>query len=199
MAKRSKKILPAYKKDTSREKSRVFEASSGLKVILTGLPPLTPNRLNSAIEYPQKPTYQIETATGDVETYEHDLTTLQNDEDKKAWADYLEAQDAAETLLTEKLLYAVLLECVTLQDYDDRFARWKKNQKFMGIDLSEDEDENKFYFMQTEVFHDADDIGEILTIVMSLTGVSVEDLAEARNSFPSEVEPEPQSGNGDAA
>ena len=69
----------------------------------------------------------------------------------------------------------------------------------MGIVLSEDEDENKFYFMQTEVFHETDDIGEILTIVMSLTGVSVEDLAEARDSFPGKVESESPTGSGDIA
>ena len=69
----------------------------------------------------------------------------------------------------------------------------------MGITISEDDYENKFYFMQIDVFHDQDDIGEILTIVMSLTGVSVEDLAEARDSFPSEMESEPRIGHSDTA
>lgn len=196
---RRDRVIPAYKKDEKRERTRRFVASSGLEVTLKGLPPLTPNRLNQSIEYPQKPTYEVPTVAGDVEIYEHDETTLHTDEDRQAWEEYLVAQDAAETLLTEKLLYAVLLECVELHDYEEKLSAWKRRQKLMGIDLSEDEDENKFYFMQTEVFRDADDIGEILTIVMGLTGVSVEDLAEARNSFPSEVEPESPDRSGSFA
>ena len=86
-----------------------------------------------------------------------------------------------------------------LRDFEDSFVAWKKRQKLIGIDLSEDEDENKFYFMQTEVFHDSDDIGEILTVVMGLTGVSVEDLTSVRDSFPSEVESEPRTGEGNSA
>jgi len=199
MAKRPKRKMPAYHKDTSRERSRSYTASSGLVVILHGLPPLTPQRINSSIEYPKKPTYEVENVAGDKDVYEHDETTLENDADKQAWADYLQAQDEAETELTEKLLYAVLLECVELTKFEEKFESWKKKQKLIGLDLSSDEDENKFYFMQTEVFHDSDDIGEILTVVMGLTGVSVEDLAEARDSFPGEVESEPSSGNGDTA
>lgn len=197
MSKRKRKKISAYTRDESRERSRPYTASSGLEVILTGLPPLVPQRIDSSIEYPDKPTYEVTTASGDVETFEHDETSLESDEDKQAWTDYLEATNEAETELTEKLLYAVLLECVELESYEEEFSHWKTKQRLMGIELTEDDDENKFYFMQTEVFHDQDDIGEILTIVMSLTGVSMEDLAEARDSFPGEVESEPPAGNGD--
>lgn len=201
MAKRKRnKKVSAYVRDESREQSRLYVTSSGLEVRLTGLPPLVPQRIDSSIEYPDKPTYEAETVAGDIETYEHDVESLQTDEDKQAWEDYLVATNEAETELTEKLLYAVLLECVEIkEDYTEEFELWKKKQRFMGIDLVDDEDENKFYFMQTEVFHDQDDIGEILTIVMSLTGVSMEDLAEARDSFPGEVESESSTGNGDTA
>jgi hypothetical protein len=192
--------MPAYQPDEGRERSRPYTASSGLEVILTGLPPLVPQRIDASIEYPNKPTYEVETASGDIEVFEHDETSLESDEDKQEWADYEDAQNEAETELTEKLLYAVLLECVepkNAETYEELLLDWKRKQRLMGIDISEDEEENKFYFMQTEVFHDADDIGEVLTIVMSLTGVSVEDLASARDSFPGEVESEPPAGNGD--
>lgn len=199
MTKRKRgKNLSAYKRDESRERSRQYVTSSGLEVTLAGLPPLVPQRIDSSIEYPNKPTYDVTTVSGDIETFEHDLDSLESDEDKQAWTDYLEGMNDAETELTEKLLYAVLLECVEITEYEEEFDAWKKKQKLMGIQIAEDDDENKFYFMQTEVFHDQDDIGEILTIVMSLTGVSVEDLAEARDSFPGEVESEPPTGNGDA-
>jgi hypothetical protein len=197
MSKRNRKVVSAYTRDESKERSRQYVTSSGLEVTLRGLPPLVPQRIDSSIEYPSKPTYDVTTASGDVETYEHDVKSLESDEDKQAWDDYLEGMNDAETELTEKLLYAVLLECVEMGEYKEEFASWKKRQKLMGIVLSEDEDENKFYFMQTEVFHDQDDIGEILTIVMNLTGVSMEELAEVRDTFPSEVESESPAGNGD--
>ena len=214
MAKKNRKKIAAYERDEARERSRPFTSSSGLKVILTGLPPLVPQRIDSSIEYPSTPTYEVTTASGDVETYEHDKESLTTDEDKEAWADYLDAQNDAETELTEKLLYAVLLECVEIKDYKAftaQFEEWKQKQELMGITIAKSKDdddeiakekaerENKFYFMQTEVFRDSDDIGEILTIVMSLTGVSVEDLVEARDSFPGEMESESHDGDGDPA
>lgn len=214
MVKKNRKKIAAYERDETRERSRPFTASSGLDVILTGLPPLVPQRIDASIEYPSKPTYDVETASGEIETYEHDKESLTTDEDKQEWVDYLDAQSDAETELTEKLLYAVLLECVEIKDYKAftvQLEEWKQRQELMGIAIakSKDEDdeiankkaerENKFYFMQTEVFRDSDDIGEILTIVMSLTGVSVEDLVEARDSFPGEVEPESSVGNGDTS
>ena len=210
MARKPRTKMSAYQKDEDRERSRAYTASSGLKVTLTGLPPLIPQRIDASIEHPEKPTYAVETASGDMETYEHDETSLETDEDKQAWADYEDALNDAETELTEKLLYAVLLDCVQLEDYEERFEMWKIDQDLMGLSLAEVEDpddelsvkradrENKFHFMQVGVFHDADDIGEILTIVMGLTGVSVEDLAEARESFPGEVESESSDGSGDA-
>ena len=211
MAKKNRKKIAAYERDETRERSRPFTASSGLKVILTGLPPLVPQRIDASIEYPSKPIYEVETVSGDVEIYEHDKESLTTDEDKEAWADYLKAQSDAETELTEKLLYAVLLECVELLKYESLFEEWKQNQELMGIAIAKSKDEadeidnekaereNKFYFMQTEVFRDSDDIGEILTIVMSLTGVSVEELVEARDSFPGEVESESPARDGDTA
>ncbi len=212
MVKKNRKKIAAYERDEARERSRPYTASSGLDVILTGLPPLVPQRIDASIEYPSKPTYDVETASGEIETYEHDKESLTTDEDEQEWADYLDAQSDAETELTEKLLYAVLLECVEIKDakkYEAQFEEWKQKQELMGIAIAKTEDEddeianekanreNKFYFMQTEVFRDSDDIGEVLTIVMSLTGVSVEDLVEARDSFPGEVESEPSTGNGD--
>lgn len=211
MPRKARTKMAAYKKDDDRERSRPYTASSGLKVILTGLPPLVPQRIDASVEYPDKPSYSVETASGDIETYEHDETSLETPEDKEAWAAYVEGMNAAETDLTERLLYAVLLECVELEDYEDLFYEWKTKQELIPLPLAEAKDpederavkkaeqENKFHFMQIEVFRDADDIGEILTIVMGLTGVSVEDLASARDSFPSEMESESPDGSGDTA
>lgn len=199
MPRKPRTKMTAYRKDEDRERSRPYTSSSDLEVILHGLPPLVPQRLDASVAYPDKPTYEVETASGDVEKYEHDKDSLETPEDEEAWQQYLDDMAEAETELTEKLLYAILVESVELKDYKDHFDRWKKKQKFMKLELSEDEDENKFHFMQIEVFRDADDIGEILTIVMGLTGVSVEDLADSRDSFPGEVEPEPSDGSGDTS
>lgn len=203
--------IPAYQRDTERERTRKYVTSSGLEVVLSGLPPLVPQRVDASVEYPDKPTYEVETASGDIEVYEHDEESLDTDESRAEWKAYEEALQEAETQLTEKLLYAVLVNSVELEDYEDKFATWKHQQKLQQLPLAEPEDpenetsvrlaeeENKFYFMQSEVFHDADDIGEILTVVMGLTGVSVEDLASARDSFPGEMESEPPEGSGDIA
>ena len=179
-------------------KEFMFTNSKGITVKLTGVPPLVIPMIADSIDYPEKPTYSIETVTGDVEIHEHDETTLATDEDKEVWAKYQLAYENAEEELTAKMLNAILIEGVFVEEITSA-ERWIKRQQLMGIPVSDDEEERLLHYKQSEIARSSSDIEFIMDKVMELTGVNPEDLALARSSFQDPVEPEPQAGEGEGS
>lgn len=163
--------------------SKEFTNSIGNKFILQGLPPLTMPSLMESISFPNKPTYSITTATGEIETHEHDETTLQTPEDYDAWSKYEEDKQKAEQELSNRMLNCILIEGVTLPEGID-FTRWEKRQKLMGLSIPEDEEEKLLQYKKNEVIRSADDIRELMRLVMELTGVTQEVVELTKKSFP---------------
>ena len=174
-----------------------YTTKSGVTVILTGMPPLVPQQIANSVEMPSVPTYEVPTADGGVEIWEHDETTLQTDDEKAAWAKYLAEKEEAETIVTERLLKAILLEAVEVKE-TGQLERWKKKQKLIGLDVPEDQDELLLYFKENEVYHDLQAIEFVMNQVLELTGVSREEIASMKDSFPDRLEPG-TSGTGNEA
>lgn len=191
MAKRKRPRVKAGEADTQE-----YETSSGVVVTLKAMPPLLVTRMASEVGFPDKPTYEITTAAGDVEIHEHEvdeakgITTLESDEDKKAWDDYVKETEEAENRLTMMTLKAVLLEGVLIEPDDEQITRWASKQKIIGLTVPEDSEERLMMFKETEVVGNKEDMEFILNKVMELTGVSEEQLEKARASFQDQVEPD---------
>jgi hypothetical protein len=173
------------KMSTVRE--AIFTNSVGETFVLHGLPPLAIPKLAEGIKFPTKPTYTITTATGDIETHEHDATSLSSDEDKKAWAEYISKDAMADAELSSKMLTYVLVEGIVIDEIPN-LDRWLKRQKLVGIEVPEDTEERILLYKQTAVIRSTDDIQNIMQTVMNLTGVSEEAIAMARSSFPDIME-----------
>lgn len=191
MAKRKKKRVLAVEAETEE-----YVTSKGIVVTLKAMPPLLVTRMASEANFPTKPTYEITTASGDIETHDHEvdpekeINTLDSDDDRKVWADYLLETDAAEERLTMMTLNAVLMDGVVIKPDDDQITLWASRQRIIGLEVSEDPEERLMHFKETEVVGNKEDMEHILNRVMVLTGVSEEQLEKARASFPDQVEPD---------
>ena len=164
--------------------------SKGVHCLLQGLPPLEVPEIYASVPEPEKPKYSITTATGDIETHDHDKESIKGDpEAEKAWEEYTKALQESEEILSNRMMNAILLEGVVVYPTDEEFAIWKKKQSLKGLEVSEDKEEALLQYKRT-IFASKEEIEAIMTIVMELTGVSEEDLSKARESFPDSVEPE---------
>ena len=123
---------------------------------------------------------------------------MYNCADKEVWAKYQLAYENAEEELTAKMLNAILIEGVFVEEITSA-ERWIKRQQLMGIPVSDDEEERLLHYKQSEIARSSSDIEFIMDKVMELTGVNPEDLALARSSFQDPVEPEPQAGEGEGS
>src|SRR4030067_3304572 len=110
MAKRSKQRETRFKAKIGRNKREEWTSSTGVKVILKSIPPLLITSLNDKFVVPKPPQYSITTVAGDVEVYDHDETTLQTPEEKKAWAEYQKKLSDIETEITSLTIKMCLVE-----------------------------------------------------------------------------------------
>lgn len=178
-------------------KTEPWTTSRGVKVILKSMPPFMITRISDSVEMPKKPTYSVETASGDIEEHFHEvdeakgINTLETDEDKKAWAEYTEVLDTAEGELTYRTLKAVLSEGVDVQYAKGQMEAWTEKQEYIGVEVPTTPFLRDAIFKELEVVGGNEDMEYILKKVMELTGISPEEIAAAKSSFPGKVEPEP--------
>lgn len=180
-------------KNLAEPEQEEFTNSNGIVMTLKALPPMDITRIRSSVKYPDPPTYETTTVSGDVEVFPHDATTVVTEEEKKALADYLQETGRCDDEVTLRLLNYVIMEAVTIKMVGKDIEHWKKRQKLIGMDVSDDPDELELQYKQSKVIGCKEDVQNILRIVMALTGVPEEDIALAEESFPDNVESSSQS------
>lgn len=168
---------------------RVYVTSTGISVKCKGIPQLLLDKIQASVEKPEPPKYKITAAGGDEIWEPHTPDTLETEEDKKLYANYLSQLSAAETIINERMFKAVAMKGVEVELPED--TSWIDMQRFLGVIIPDDPLELKFLYVQTEVIGNTDDMMEITQLVMQETGVSEEALVEARKSFPSSVQRKP--------
>lgn len=197
MAKRSKRqkgIVQVTKGET-----RPYTTTTGRTIMLSGMPPLAVQRIANSVDFPSVPTYTVELASGDTETHDHDETTLDTPEDHAAWEKYIEEQDAADDKQTEMLLKAILVKGVEVKISDEELEEWLEELEVIGLELPKNKKDQQLAYLETEIIATTYDAQQIMEIVMELTGVSEEDIEDARDSFRDTMESAEETDNGEAS
>lgn len=187
--------------DASAVDSKPFVTSKGFKVLLRGIPPLELPLLYNSIERPKPPTYTVEIAGGDTQTFQHEVdeekgvSTLVSDEDKKAWSDYIASRDMVDALLADRITTAALMDGIDISQeaLSNEYPRWEKRMQMKGLQVPEDPSEKELLFKRTFVVASASDLKNIVVEVLALSGVSQDLIDSTKASFPDNVESGTQS------
>lgn len=159
----------------------MYTTSKGYDIEFFGIATLM-DRLQSSRKIPPKPTYQVP-VSGGFETYEHEEgKTLNTDEEKAAWADYIKARDTEIAEFNKRSLMMMLLKGIRVANLPDGDA-WISEQKALGIDVPEEPNERRFHFIYTEVIGNLADLAAIQRGVEDASGVSEERLSQTADSF----------------
>lgn len=162
-----------------------YTTAGGKVVNLTPVPPLQAQMVRGAAEKEaiklygeaKKPTY----TTPQDETFEHDATSLETDEDKAAWLEYQRIQAAIDAHISEKMLRFFLYHGVDAKPLDG--DQWESEQKYFGIEVPDDPIERKIHYIQSELIFAASDIQGITTKLLELAGVRPEVVEAAAATF----------------
>jgi hypothetical protein len=168
-------------KNSKPKSTDTLTTSKGITVRIVGVSQLWLDKLRTAVKFPDPPKYSVTTVTGDVEYHSHDETTLETDEDRRLWAEYQAETAKAEFRRNEMITKYVLTKGVEVDIPDS--GEWIDMNAFLGIDLPTNPIERKYEYVRSEVVGTAEDLAEIISKVMELSGVPQEALEEAKASF----------------
>lgn len=132
-------------------------------------------------DLPPIPTYQITTASGKVEIYEHDDNTEKTTEEEIAWLEYKRKK--------EDLDYAIFLTrakqaklCIDVNPLDDK--EWVERMRFLGVELPESKPELLELYADTEVITNANELMLlVLTAAANAGTVEEEVIKELEGRF----------------
>lgn len=200
MAKRQKRNfnLPTTKRTSSSDKSILYTTSSGEEVILQPVSPFALDNAVLAFPLPDPPTYEVETATGEIEIHEHDETTLESDEDHIIWDEYQHALKEANDKSSDASLKLIILRGIVLtESQNGAMQNWEEELTFLGMSIPETKSQKRFMFVQEIILSNTDDLAEIMSLIIGMSGADEEMVREAEESFRSAMEGTPANGDQD--
>jgi hypothetical protein len=142
------------------------------------------------------PTYSKKTATGAVQTFPHDETTLETDDDRKVWRDYVAARNGADAEYAKMWAKSIIVNGIAPAAPED-LEVWKRKQAFIGKPLPDDPLELHFEWVMSEVVGSPSDFDAISIRIMEISGVPEELVRDTEASFRGQVERDTPEGPAD--
>lgn len=173
-----------------------FTNAAGESFVIHGLSPLLPEKIMEVVRQdwaknkkalPARPTYEIATASGEVEAHEHDETTLvvagdekQTKANQDKWLGYLKTQAEFDGDYNTRLMRVVLMG-VEATPTD----AWREEMEFIGVALPPKASmQEKYLYVETHVVQSPQDIAKLMTGVFRVAGIIGEEaIAEVEATF----------------
>ena len=160
---------------------RVYTTAAGIEVPIKPISTRTLDTLAlkwHEVENIKPPTYTVKIADGDEsEEIEHDLTTLETDDAKQAWADYQERLGTAIQEYNDQTSRTLITFGIDMDPPDDG---WETDFEFCGIPIPEGPDRKVFYFQRVLLTDPVDEqlITRKINLMSRLSGEAL-DRADA--------------------
>lgn len=185
------------------ENSNTFTTSRGITVTCLSIATLL-DKLDSQFTPPQPPTYEVPTATGAKEIHAHshriekvpeldaegketgkfierEETTLETDEDRAVWADYLRRRRDNAAAHQRAISRLILLRGIDFAMPTD--DTWVRTQELVGMTVPEDPLERRLHYAETEIVGNAQDMEELVVRTFLQSGVDEEVVRQMEKSF----------------
>lgn len=155
-----------------------YTTSRGVTLDFVGIAPML-DKLRVTFAIPTPPQYAVKTLQGNTELHDHDETTLQTDDDRAMWANYLKEKTEAERRYNQALMRLLLLRGVRV----DMAEGWEAEHTYLGFVVPTDPIEKKMHWLETEVLGTVQDYEAVMLGVLEASGVSEEVLTQIGESF----------------
>ena len=173
-----------------QDQGEVFVTSIGVVLPLRHISPLLVEKARASIPIPERPTYTAETVSGVIEVHPHDDTTLETDEDRAEWQNYLMQRALVDRQINERVTMLLFRRGINFDALklpkDDKWI--KEQEEVFGIEVPDDPIERKIHWVETEALATTDDIKLLIVKLMAMTGAPKEVVAAAERSFRRPVE-----------
>ncbi len=121
------------------------------------------------------PMYEATTATGEKQYFPHDETTLETEEDHKAWQAHQEALARLSEEISEATSRYLLTEGIAV---DEIPPEWEQKRRWIGLDVPEDPLDKKLLYIQTELLTTPADMLRAMQAVLHLSATGNAEMEE---------------------
>lgn len=141
--------------------------------------PLLIRKAMKSSDLPKRPTYQVKTMGGRVETHPLDAVAAQDDpKDLARWQMYLEDREEAINKRTDNTTMALFAYGT---DFEIPNTGWEEMQELIGIEIPTQTTLRKVHYLETVL--DPSDLQGLLAALTKRMGVSEAEVKEAEDSF----------------
>lgn len=171
-----------------------YKTKSGHVLTFRAIAPTLIAKVQQSIKDPPTPTYEEEIMLGKNDDgtpkvgkiqKEHTEESIETDEERKAWEWYQEEKEKVDGLRREKIMQLFYLRGLDVELPDNG---WEEDQVFLGIEVPEEPRAKRLHFLETEALASPEDIMEVITSIMALSGVEQEAIDEAKGLFRSSLQ-----------
>jgi len=177
------------KKEESKHVSYTSDAT-GKTIVVKPVAYYKMQQLRAAIEEAYRadgkpidpPTYEVPIGGSDeTQTFTHDESTIESDEDRAAWDTYLATLDEMEREARDRVVRFALRVGVEAEEE----SGWEEDQEHEGIKIPDDPRDRKLHYIMTEVLPTPREQGEVYGLIMYMSTQFVEgqDVRAAQDLF----------------
>jgi len=171
-----------------RKAEKATHRINGIVVDLNPIDPIWIQQVMNSIEVPEVPTYTTKIAGGGTQTHELDAETAAEDpETLEVWTKYVRERDMAVSEQSGLAVRALILDGTTPpDDWEDIAANYFRRMRIIGTKLASDQEERWVDYVDQTLTQDQK--MDLSTALMRISGVPEEVVADARDSFRTEIQ-----------
>ena len=161
--------------------TKEYVTSSGYTLTISPLSRELSKMITKTVEYPKPPFYEVEILGGEKEKVAHTFESLETDEHKLEWKQYISARNRARVEEMKQKSRIIFNRCVDVELPED--AAWIILQEEAGIEVPEDPRLRKVHFIKTECVSSETDLFAVVDAAEVLSRFDAEEYQDALNLF----------------
>jgi hypothetical protein len=162
--------------------NKTFTSTKGVIIALKPVSQFKIDSLRAAKEEIPAPTYTAKVAGGDSFEYPLDEEIARNKGRLDEWNEYKAKVARAEAEHAKKFLELLIWEGVDAET-PGADSEWQKTSDYFGMKLPENPIERKFVYVYNELLGTPEDIGDLISSIMSVSKIDEEAVSKLRDSF----------------
>jgi len=167
--------------DTIPEK-KTFCSSRGVVLELRPVSPFKIDAVRMAKDEIPVPTYEMKVVGGDTFAYPMDEEIAKNQGRLEEWNEYLNKKKALDTERTKNFSELLVWDGVDVE-VPDCESTWQKNSEHFGLKIPENPIERKLFYVFNELLGTAEDLGILISQILSVSQIDQEVVDRIRDSF----------------
>lgn len=161
---------------------KTYLSTKGIEIKIKPVSQFKLDAIRNSQEEVPVPLYKSVTVTGEEQEIPMDEVIAKNQGRENEWEEYLTKKKTSLTNYSKLFMEFVIWEGVDCE-IPDLQSDWEKTNKRFGIKTPTEIVARKIFYIQNELLGTPDDIGELVSVIFTNSGISEEVVDKLKKSF----------------